>query len=246
MEQCVGGCPVCRPGVVMDQVKVQGCWGRFVVCTLLLSATLGSSALHAQSSGLPDLAQVSRAGLELMPAVPGVAGEPGPRVFPFEPLERDPTDGLRHGWVTTTTGRFGFTITELTLPARVPFAVGRVWDGGMGALLPGVPTQEPRPANDFGPNWMFWPTSALIPTSSTTMCCGPIRGMSSPMSNKPGVRPTIRIQIVPFLTVLRRQLAMAVTTFSNRTACVRRTVRSLVKGTIGWSSAKIPQAMPSI
>jgi YD repeat-containing protein len=153
----------------MDQVKVQGGWGRFVVCTLLLSATLGSSALHAQSSGLPDLAQVSRAGLELMPAVPGVAGEPGPRVFPFEPLERDPTDGLRHGWVTTTTGRFGFTITELTLPARVPFAVGRLWDGGMGALLPGVPTQEPRPANDFGPNWMFWPTSALIPTSSTTM-----------------------------------------------------------------------------
>ena len=105
-------------------------------------------------------------GLPLVPSALGQATVPTTaRSFPLEPLDRDPTDGLRHGFVQTASGRFGFRVTDLALPSRVPLVVGRVYDAGLLASLPGVPIgYEPRMSRDLGPNWILQPTSALLPT----------------------------------------------------------------------------------
>ena len=84
--------------------------------------------------------------------------------MPLQPLQRDATEGLRHGWVQTSSGRFGFKTEDLRLAARVPLTAGRVYDAGLEDALPGVPFgEEPRVFRDFGVNWMLRPSSALIP-----------------------------------------------------------------------------------
>ncbi len=118
------------------------------------------------SPGAPDPLQQFAAGLPMIPSALGHATIPSAAdTFPLKPLDRDPTDGLRHGFVQTASGRFGFRVTDLSLPSRVPLTVGRVYDAGLLASLPGVPIgYEPRMSRDLGPNWILQPTSALLPT----------------------------------------------------------------------------------
>lgn len=111
-----------------------------------------------------DLRQVSRRGPQLAAGLepPLPATDAGGEI-PFEPLERDATEGLRHGFVQTTSGRFGFRTTDLSLPSRVSLFVGRVYDSGLMHAIPGVPSeQNPRVQRDLGPNWILRPTSVLI------------------------------------------------------------------------------------
>jgi hypothetical protein len=109
-----------------------------------------------------------RTGLPLMPGLSQSGLLPSAyQAFPFTQLDRDPTEGARHGFVQTTSGRFGFEVLDTTLPSRVPFQLGRTYDAGIIGMIPGVPTQEPRINYDFGPNWILKPTASLIPTSST-------------------------------------------------------------------------------
>lgn len=134
-----------------------------VVLVIALSLTPSSAFDLGTASALPDPGQQVRAGLPLVPDPGGDVSKGTQGVFPFEPIDRDPTDGLRHGWVQTSNGRFGLRATDLTLPARVPFRVGRVYDSGVWARLPLVPVgDEPRPAWDLGPNWSLAPSSVLM------------------------------------------------------------------------------------
>lgn len=90
-----------------------------VLISFFLSTLLPQPA-NAQSPGMPDPTQAIRAGV---PIVPGQAVDellPNRGVFfPFTPLDRDPTEGLRHGWVQTTSGKFGFRMPGLSPPSRV-------------------------------------------------------------------------------------------------------------------------------
>ncbi|NJN63718.1 MAG: RHS repeat protein [Acidobacteria bacterium] len=86
---------------------------------------------------------------------------------PFLPLDRDPTEGLRHGFVQTSSGRLGFEVTDLELPSRIPIRVGRVYDAGLRASIPGVPfEQNPRLERDLGINWLLMPSSVMILTGT--------------------------------------------------------------------------------
>ncbi len=143
-----------------------------VVCPvfLLLIALAPARAGEVPGEGTPwpagmaDPVTVVRKGL---PVVPGLPQEELARWargnLPFQPVERDPVEGVRHGWVQTTSGRFAFRVRDLELPARLPFAVGRVYDSGLAGALPGVPSgDEPRTSRDLGPNWMLAPGSVLL------------------------------------------------------------------------------------
>ncbi len=114
-----------------------------------------------EAPGLADPYVVVRSGMPVLPAVisPGMPG----RELPFRELDRDPAEGVRHGWVATSSGRFGFGVLDLELPSRVPFRVGRVYDAGLVGALPG-PSHggEPRASRDLGPNWILSPVSVLL------------------------------------------------------------------------------------
>lgn len=138
---------------------------QFLALAILLSATTPpATALDlAGPVGLPDPEQQIRAGLPSVPDPVRRFLDDTSGSFPFEPIDRDPTEGIRHGWVQTSNGRFGFRTVDLTLPARVPFRIGRVYDAGIWARLPLVPVgDEPRPAWDLGPNWGLMPSSVLM------------------------------------------------------------------------------------
>ncbi|MDQ7007142.1 MAG: hypothetical protein Q9Q40_07905 [Acidobacteriota bacterium] len=143
---------------------VQSLRGVLLVLVALIPNLLwgGVSFLLAQS--LADPRQEVRTGLPILPAPLQRGLSRGEVAFPFLPLERDATEGLRHGFVQTSSGRFGFKTTDLTLAARVPLVVGRVYDAGLEATIPGVPYgSEPRVFRDLGVNWILRPTSTLIP-----------------------------------------------------------------------------------
>lgn len=132
------------------------------VALVVVQAT--ATAVFATGPSAPDPAQAVRRGLPAVPAALQPVLPAGTGDLPMEPLERDATEGLRHGWVQTTSGRFGFKTVDLTLAARVPLKLGRVYDAGLEAALPGVPFgEEPRMFRDLGVNWLLRPTSALIP-----------------------------------------------------------------------------------
>lgn len=142
-----------------------------VVLVAVLVLLVGASVSAGLADGSPGLPNPRAAVLNGLPVSPeplaqGLVPEVG--VFPLKPLDRDATEGLRHGYVQTSSGRFGFGITDMTLPARVPFRVGRIYDAGLLAMLPGVPTYEPRTSMDMGANWMFEPTSMMIPFTGGT------------------------------------------------------------------------------
>lgn len=77
----------------------------------------GLHPARAQSPGMPDPLQAVRAGIPVIPGLPTEGLLPRHEGgFPFVPLDRDPTEGVRHGWVQTTSGKFGFRMRGLQPP----------------------------------------------------------------------------------------------------------------------------------
>lgn len=151
-----------------------------VIAFLIACPSLTSAA------PLPDPAQSTRQGVSIAEQGWEFPLPSSPSEFPLRPLDRDPTEGVRHGWVQTTSGRFGFATTDLTLPARVSFEVGRVFDAGIIGMIPGVPTQEPRCNYDFGANWMLRPNSVLIINGPTTFLLFTDEGHVVPFQKQTG------------------------------------------------------------
>ena len=147
-----------------------GSLGGLLVRSVFWTFLVGFGVPDAKAMGLAgeDPRQVSRRGPGLSAEVDSPVPLPDPAgVFPFVPLDRDATEGLRHGYVQTTSGRFGFATTDLRLPSRVPLSIGRVYDSGLMDSIPGVPNEEnPRVQRDLGPNWILRPSSVLIRTNT--------------------------------------------------------------------------------
>jgi hypothetical protein len=100
-----------------QRVTTRSSLGRFLQCIVLLPPLICAFAV---AGGLADPVQVSRQGILNIERGWEFPLPPAPPDFPLTPLDRDATEGVRHGWVQTTSGRFGFSTVDLTLPSRVP------------------------------------------------------------------------------------------------------------------------------
>lgn len=95
---------------MMLKHKQAGVVGSLVLSTILILGFTAASPLAP-----PDPTQSTRQGVSIAQQgweLPLPSSSPE---FPLRPLDRDPTEGVRHGWVQTTSGRFGFAATDLTL-----------------------------------------------------------------------------------------------------------------------------------
>lgn len=134
------------------RLSYRGALALTALAAVLIAPSAIAGASDVGSPGLPDPQQAARAGLPVLPdplardAAPAVGG-----VFPFTPLDSDPTEGIRHGWVQTSSGRFDVEIGRSTLTPRPPSSLARGFDAETSESIAAVPvTQDARPQAGTG------------------------------------------------------------------------------------------------
>ncbi len=116
----------------------------------------------------------------LLETAPETASQPEDLAnpYPVEPVEQLPYHGVRHGFVTTTTGGLVFRSWDMRLPGRMPLEISRIYDSKISDSLPPPPPgqeAEQRWDEDLGKNWIFAYSSYLVP-----FAVGPDYRMATP------------------------------------------------------------------